>query len=59
MMIYMLAAAMTVAMLIATAFGLHQETERMRLKEKRSDAARLRFPLRRRRSAFGSRLAAI
>ena len=36
MMIYMLAAAMTVAMLIATAFGLHQETERMRLKEKRA-----------------------
>jgi len=34
MIIYMLAAAMTVAMLIATAFGLHQETERMRLKEK-------------------------
>ena len=36
MMIYMLAVAMTVTMLIATAFGLHQETERMRLKEKRS-----------------------
>lgn len=36
MMIYMLAAAMTIAMLIATAFGLHQETERMRLKQKRS-----------------------
>lgn len=36
MMIYMLAAAMTIAMLIATAFGLHQETERMRLKEKRT-----------------------
>jgi len=34
MIIYMLAASMTVAMLIATAFGLHQETERMRLKEK-------------------------
>jgi hypothetical protein len=30
MMIYMLAAAMTVAMLIATAFGLHQEAERAR-----------------------------
>ena len=39
MMIYMLAAAMTVVMLIATAFGLHQETERMRLKEKRSRLA--------------------
>ena len=36
MMIYMLAAAMTVAMLIATAFALHQETERLRLIEKRS-----------------------
>ena len=36
MMIYMLAAAMTIAMLIATAFGLHQETERLRLKEKKS-----------------------
>jgi hypothetical protein len=35
MMIYMLAATMTIAMLIATAFGLHQETERMRLKEKK------------------------
>ena len=35
MMIYMLAAAMTVFMLIATAFGLHQEAERMRLKEKK------------------------
>jgi len=34
MIIYMLATAMTVAMLIATAFGLHQEAERMRLKEK-------------------------
>ena len=36
MIIYMLAAAMTVAMLIATAFALHQETERMRLNEKRA-----------------------
>ena len=35
MMIYMLAAAMTVAMLIATAFALHQESERMRLKERK------------------------
>lgn len=32
MMIYMLAAAMTVAMLIATAFGLHQESQRVRAK---------------------------
>jgi hypothetical protein len=37
MMIYMLAAAMTIAMLIATAFGLHQESERMRLKEKKTN----------------------
>lgn len=35
MIIYMLAAAMTVAMLIATVFGLHQEAERFRLQEKR------------------------
>ena len=35
MLIYMLAAAMTIAMLIATAFGLHQESERLKLKEKR------------------------
>ena len=41
MMIYMLAAAMTVAMLIATAFGLHQEAERMRL-QARTDGAALR-----------------
>lgn len=36
MMIYVLAVAMTVAMLIATAFGLHQEAERNRLQEKRA-----------------------
>lgn len=30
MMIYMLALAMTVAMLIATAFGLHQEAIRVK-----------------------------
>jgi hypothetical protein len=35
MMIYMLAAAMTIAMLIATAFGLHQEGQRLNLKEKK------------------------
>jgi hypothetical protein len=39
MMIYMLATAMTVAMLIATAFGLHQEAERARARStKRIDA---------------------
>ena len=37
MLIYMLAATMTIAMLIATAFCLHQESERMRLKEKRTN----------------------
>ena len=36
MIIYMLAVVMTVTMLIATVFGLHQETDRMRLQEKRS-----------------------
>lgn len=30
MLIYMLATAMTVAMLIATVFGLHQEAQRVR-----------------------------
>lgn len=35
MMIYMLATAMTVAMLIATLFGMHQETEKARLQEKK------------------------
>lgn len=35
MIIYMLAAGMTIAMLIATAFGLHQETQRLRYKEQK------------------------
>ena len=35
MLIYMLATAMTVAMLIATAFGLRNEAEQFRLKERR------------------------
>ena len=34
MMIIMLAAAMTLAMLIATAFGLHHEAEKVRLDER-------------------------
>ena len=34
MMIYMLAAAMTVAMLIATAFSIHQETQKAALRER-------------------------
>lgn len=37
MLIYMLAVAMTIAMLIATAFGLHQEAERVRMKQTRRD----------------------
>ncbi|WP_181178180.1 hypothetical protein [Mesorhizobium sp. B4-1-3] len=32
MLIYMLATAMTIVMLIATAFGLHQEAARVRVK---------------------------
>ena len=32
MLIYMLATAMTIAMLIATAFGLHQEAGKVRVK---------------------------
>ncbi len=35
MLIYMLATAMTLAMLIATAFGLRHEAEQLRFKEKR------------------------
>ena len=34
MMIYMLAVAMTIMMLIATAFGMHQEAQRTRVKQK-------------------------
>jgi hypothetical protein len=33
MMIFMLAAAMTLAMLIATAFALHQEAQRVKLRQ--------------------------
>jgi len=39
MMITVLAAAMTVLMLIATAFGLHQEAEQVKL-HKRADRSR-------------------
>lgn len=44
MMIFMLAAAMTLAMLIATAFALHQEAERERVQEhvRSQDPYRLR-----------------
>ena len=34
MMIFMLAAAMTVAMLIATAFGIHYEAQRVRMDDR-------------------------
>jgi hypothetical protein len=34
MMIFMLAVAMTIAMLIATAFGIHQEAQRVRLRSR-------------------------
>jgi len=37
MLIFMLAAAMTVTMLIATVFGLHQEAERLRFDNKRDN----------------------
>jgi hypothetical protein len=35
MMIYMLAVAMTLTMLIATAISLHQENQRVRIQQKR------------------------
>ncbi|MEQ1939255.1 hypothetical protein ABMA46_13450 [Mesorhizobium sp. CN5-321] len=37
MMIFMLAAAMTVAMLIATVFGMYQETQRLKYEPRRID----------------------
>jgi hypothetical protein len=40
MMIFMLAAAMTVAMLIATVFGLREEAERVRVESRRKKASR-------------------
>jgi hypothetical protein len=43
MMIIALAAAMTLAMLIATAVGLHQESQRVTLERKRIHARRHRF----------------
>ncbi len=41
MMIYMLAAAMTLAMLVATAFALHQEANKVRTKVQ---TARVQLP---------------
>ncbi|MCV3208448.1 hypothetical protein OHD62_27830 [Mesorhizobium sp. YC-39] len=48
MLIYMLATAMTVAMLIATVFGLHQEADRVRAKAntKRFEGFGVRKPYR-------------
>ncbi|AZN99719.1 hypothetical protein EJ066_22765 [Mesorhizobium sp. M9A.F.Ca.ET.002.03.1.2] len=48
MLIYMLATAMTVAMLIATVFGLHQEAVRVRAKAniKRFEGFGIRKPYR-------------
>lgn len=43
MMIIALASAMTVAMLIATAIGLHQESQREKLEEKRVRARGFRY----------------
>jgi hypothetical protein len=49
MLIYMLATAMTIAMLIATVFGLHQEAERVKAKDntRRLDELGVRTPRRR------------
>ncbi|MCT7375625.1 hypothetical protein [Chelativorans salis] len=44
MLIFTLAAAMTLAMLIATAFALHQEAQRVRLENRTRNE---RFPYRR------------
>ena len=43
MMIFMLAAAMTVAMLIATAVGLHNEAQSVRLEARRQTVRRYRL----------------
>jgi hypothetical protein len=43
MMIFMLAAAMTLAMLIATAFSVHQEAQKVRLETQRSHARNYRL----------------
>lgn len=37
MLIYMLAAAMTLVMLIGTAFGLHQEAQRVKVPVRRRE----------------------
>lgn len=40
MLIFMLAAAMTLAMLIATAFGVHQEAQKVRFDDRRERFSR-------------------
>jgi hypothetical protein len=35
MLIYMLAVAMTITMLIATVFGLHQEAQKVRIQDRK------------------------
>jgi hypothetical protein len=47
MMIYMLAIAMTAAMLIATLFGIHQEAQRVRIRTKDTRTGGFGFPGRR------------
>jgi hypothetical protein len=43
MIIIMLAATMTLAMLIATAFGLHQEAQRVRVENRQQKINRFRY----------------
>ena len=43
MMIIMLAATMTLAMLIATAFSLHQEAQRVRIQTRQRQMQRRQF----------------
>ena len=43
MIIIMLAATMTLAMLIATAFGLHQEAQRVRIENRQQKINRFRY----------------
>ncbi|MFN3766251.1 MAG: hypothetical protein ACK4R3_11840 [Aliihoeflea sp.] len=43
MIIIMLAATMTLAMLIATAFGLHQEAQRARVENRQQKINRYRY----------------
>jgi hypothetical protein len=43
MLIFMLAAAMTLAMLIATAFGIHEETQRIELRNRARQARRFTY----------------